>query len=66
VIAKCSDFTNYANANLASKPFINPDVLNNPAVYPDAETMGRLYAPKAQTEEQERTLTRVWTDVKSG
>jgi putrescine transport system substrate-binding protein len=46
VIAKCTNFTNYANGNLASKKFINPDVLNNPAVYPDAETMSRLYAPR--------------------
>jgi putrescine transport system substrate-binding protein len=66
VIAKCSDFTNYANGNLASKAFIKPEVLNNPAVYPDAETMSRLYAPKAPTEEQERAFTRVWSDVKSG
>jgi putrescine transport system substrate-binding protein len=66
VIAKCSDFTNYANGNLASKEFISPEVLNNPAVYPDAETMSRLYAPHALSEEQERILTRVWTDVKSG
>jgi len=66
VIAKCSDFTNYANGNLASKKFLNPDVLNNPAVYPDAETMSRLYTPQAPTEEQERAFTRVWSDVKSG
>jgi putrescine transport system substrate-binding protein len=66
VAAKCSNFTNYANANAKATPFLDPAVANNPAVYPDKETMGRLYAPKAMTEEQERILTRVWTDVKSG
>ena len=66
VAAKCSNFTNYANGNAKSKPFLDKAVAENPAVYPDAETMGRLYAPKAMTEEQERILTRVWTDVKSG
>lgn len=66
VAAKCSNFTNYANGNAKSKPFLDPAVANNPAVYPDAETMSRLYTPQAQTEEQERVLTRVWTDVKSG
>jgi putrescine transport system substrate-binding protein len=66
VIAKCSNFTNYANGNIKSKPFIDPSVSGNPAVYPDAETMSRLYTPQALTEEQERQLTRVWSDVKSG
>lgn len=66
VAAKCSNFTNYANGNIKSKPFLNPAVANNPAVYPDAETMNRLFVTKGQTEEQERALTRVWTDVKSG
>lgn len=66
VAAKCSNFTNYANGNIKSKPFLDPAVASNPAVYPDAETMGRLFTPQALTEEQERALTRVWTDVKSG
>ena len=66
VAAKCSNFTNYANGNAKSKPFLDPAVANNPAVYPDAATMDRLFVTKAQTEEQERALTRVWTDVKSG
>jgi putrescine transport system substrate-binding protein len=66
VAAKCSNFTNYANGNAKSKPFLDPAVASNPAVYPDAETMGRLYTPQAMSEEQERALTRVWTDVKSG
>jgi putrescine transport system substrate-binding protein len=66
VAAKCSNFTNYANGNAKSKPFLDPAVANNPAVYPDAETMSRLFVTKGQTEEQERALTRVWTDVKSG
>ena len=66
VAAKCSNFTNYANGNAKSKPFLDPAVASNPAVYPDAETMSRLYTPQALTEEQDRVLTRVWTDVKSG
>ena len=66
VAAKGSNFTNYANGNAKSKPFLDPAVANNPAVYPDAETMSRLYTPQALSEEQERALTRVWTDVKSG
>jgi putrescine transport system substrate-binding protein len=65
VIAKCSNFTNYANGNLASKPFVDPQVLANPAVYPDAEVMKRLWTPLPQTPEQERVMTRIWTAIKS-
>jgi putrescine transport system substrate-binding protein len=66
VIAKCTNLTNYANANLKALPFVDKAIAENPAVYPDKETMSRLYTPKAPTEEQERAFTRVWTEVKSG
>ena len=54
VIAKCTNFTNYANANKAAPPFVDPAVLDDPAVYPDAERrMTRLYIAAPQTDEQE-------------
>ena len=65
VIAKCSNLTNYANGNLASKPFVKPEVLANPAVYPDAAVMKRLWAPAPFTPDQERAMTRVWSDIKA-
>ncbi len=66
VIAKCSNFTNYANGNAASRKFIDPAVLENPAVYPDDATMKRLWTPQPLNDEQESTMTRVWTEIKSG
>ena len=66
VIAACSNYTGYANANLASKPFVDPAILNDPAIYPDEETLKRMYTPTPMTEEQERGLTRAWTEVKAG
>ncbi|RWG00861.1 MAG: polyamine ABC transporter substrate-binding protein [Mesorhizobium sp.] len=66
VIAKCSNFTHYANANSKALPFVDQKITSDPAVYPDKETMSRLYAPHSPTEEQERAYTRVWADVKSG
>lgn len=66
VIAGCTNLVNYANANLASKPFVNPEILANPAVYPDAETMTRLWALRPFNEEQDRALARVWSTIKSG
>lgn len=66
VIAKCSDFIGYANANKAANAFVDPAVLADPAIYPDEATRSRLWAPKALNEEQERALTRIFQDIKSG
>ena len=43
VIAKATDYVSYANGNKASKPLISPDILNDPAIYPDAETQKRMF-----------------------
>ena len=66
VIAKCTNFTNYANGNLAAKKFVDPAVLANPAVYPDEKVMKRLWAPKPLSEDQDREMTRAWQTIKSG
>jgi putrescine transport system substrate-binding protein len=66
VIAKCTNFTGYANANKAAMPFLDPAVANDPAIYPDAETLSRMYTPKPQSEEQEREMTRAWSEIKAG
>lgn len=66
VIAACTNYTGYANANLPAKEFVDPEILNNPAVYPDAETLSRMYTTKEKTEEQDRLLNRAWATVKAG
>jgi putrescine transport system substrate-binding protein len=66
VIAKCTNFTNYANANLASRKFVDAAVLEDPAVYPDDEVKKRLYSPQVTTEEQDRELTRALQAIKTG
>lgn len=66
VIAAASNFTGYANANRASKPLLDPAIANDPAIYPDAETMARLYTPAPQTEAQAREILRAWTTFRAG
>jgi putrescine transport system substrate-binding protein len=66
VIAGCSNFTGYANANLASKPFVDPAVLANPAVYPDEATIKRMFSLESFNEEQDRAMTRAWSTIKTG
>ena len=38
VIAACTNYTGYANANAAAMPFVDPAITSDPAIYPDAET----------------------------
>jgi len=66
VIAAATNYTGYANANLASQAFVDPAILADPAIYPDAETMSRLYTPGPQTEAQDRDITRIWQQIKAG
>jgi putrescine transport system substrate-binding protein len=66
VIAACTNYTNYANGNAAARPYVDPAILADPAVYPDAETVKRMWAPKPFNEEQDRALLRTWNAIKSG
>lgn len=66
VIAACTNFTGYANANKAAMSLVDPAIAGDPAIYPDAATMAKLYTPKPQTEEQDRDITRVWAEIKAG
>jgi putrescine transport system substrate-binding protein len=66
VIAAATNYTGYANANLAATPLVDPAIAADPAIYPDAETMSRLYTTKTQTEEQDREITRAWAEIKTG
>ena len=63
VTAKCTDFTDYANTNKATTALVDPTISADPAIYPDAATLSRMYMPKPQTEEQERDLTRAWAEI---
>jgi putrescine transport system substrate-binding protein len=67
VIAKATNFVQYANANLASQQFIDKEVLENPAVYPDPETLKRLYTVSTiEDPKMQRAVTREWTKAKTG
>ena len=65
-IAKASNYVYYANGNKDSQPLLNDDVINDPAIYPPAETIGRLYIVNPYPPTAQRTLNRLWTKVKSG
>ncbi|MGE0212679.1 MAG: polyamine ABC transporter substrate-binding protein [Parvibaculaceae bacterium] len=66
VIGKCTNFTNYAHANVPGKEFTDKAVLENPAVFPDAEIRARLWTEKTLSQELERARTDAWSRIKTG
>jgi putrescine transport system substrate-binding protein len=66
VAAANSNLVEYANANLPAKALIKPEVRDNTSVYPTAEVMSRLFTNTAYDERLQRTVTRLWTRVKTG
>lgn len=64
--AAATNFINFANGNLASQEFISPEILEDKAIYPDEATMQNLYTVTAYDPRVQRTVTRMWTKIKSG
>ena len=66
VIAEITNDIHYGNDNLAARPFVNSDILADPAVYPPPEVRARLYLPAELGFDYDRLRTRVWTHIKTG
>jgi putrescine transport system substrate-binding protein len=66
VIAKASNYIQYANGNKASVALLDPAVSGNPSVYPNEETFAKLYTVSAKDQKTQRILTRIWTTVVTG
>jgi putrescine transport system substrate-binding protein len=66
VAAKNSNYVYYANGNLASQSLLNEDVIGDPAIYPDEDTMGRLFTSTTYDQETQNLITRLWSEIKAG
>jgi putrescine transport system substrate-binding protein len=66
VIAEITNDIHYGNDNLAARPFVDPLLLDDPAVYPPPQLRARLYLPAELGAEYDRLRTRVWTHIKTG
>ena len=66
VIAKCTNFTYYANANLAANEHVLPEVLEDPAIYTPEEVTKRLWTSIAYSQRGTRAMTRAWAKIKGG
>jgi len=66
VIADITNYTHYGNDNLAARPFVDPRILEDPAIYPPPAVRARLYLPGEFDSRYQRLKTRTWTRIKNG
>ena len=66
VIAEITNYVAYANANRASIPFVDPEILNDPGIFPTPEAQARLWPSTVYDVRTDRLMTRLWTRIRTG
>ena len=66
IIAKASNFTQYANANAAATPLVDAAIRDDPNAYPTAELNKRLFVTTTKDQALLRDVNRQWTKVLTG
>lgn len=64
--AKNSNFIRYASGNLPAQKSLDPDVLNDPGIYPAPQVMAKLYTITPYDDKTQKIVNRLWTRVKTG
>jgi putrescine transport system substrate-binding protein len=65
VIAAVTNEIHYGNDNRAADPFVDPQILHDPTIYPTPEVEARLYHSREVAPQLERIRTRTWTRIKT-
>jgi hypothetical protein len=60
------NFVFYANGNKASQEFIDKEILDDPAIYPNEATLAKLFTVVPYDPRTQRTVTRIWTKIVTG
>lgn len=66
VAAANTNYVAYPNANLASRAMIEPEILNDPTIYPTDETISTSWTLRPYDSRTDRIVTRIWTRVRTG
>lgn len=66
IAARNTNLTNFANGVLAAKALVDKEVAENKSVYPDEETMKKLFTVQPYDAATQKIVTREWTRVKTG
>jgi spermidine/putrescine transport system substrate-binding protein len=62
--AELTNLIGAGNPNVAALPFIKPEIAQNPAIFPDSQTIKHLEFMKDFDRKQRRVLSRMWTEIK--
>ena len=65
VIAAITNEIHYGNDNRAADPYVDPQILHDPTIYPTPEIEARLYHSHEVGPALERIRTRTWTRIKT-
>ena len=66
IAADIANEVRYANMNRSAREFTNPEILNDPAIYPDAATWEIMFPILTADPKRERPRTRAYARGKSG
>jgi putrescine transport system substrate-binding protein len=66
VIAAISNAVSYPNPNLAATPLVDPEIRDDPGIYPPDSVKRLLYIDLPAPRAYERARTRAWSRMKSG
>ena len=66
VITAITNAVSYPNPNLAATPLVDPEIRDDPGIYPPESLKRLLYIDLPAPRAYERARTRAWTRMKSG
>jgi putrescine transport system substrate-binding protein len=66
IAARNTKVTNFASGILAAKDLVPKEIAENGAIYPDAETMRRLFTVTSFDQATQKFVTTQWTQIKTG
>jgi spermidine/putrescine transport system substrate-binding protein len=62
--AELTNLMGSGNPNRAALSHVRPDIAADPAIFPDAATLGRLEMLRDLDRKSRRVLNRIWTEIK--
>jgi putrescine transport system substrate-binding protein len=66
IAAKATNYVYFPNGNKASQEFIDKEIIEDPAIYPDEATLQNLFTVLPYDSRTQRQVTRLWTKVVTG
>ncbi len=66
ITAMITNYVWFPNANAASWPMVEEEIFNDPAIFPTDEVTETLFTGVTYDSRTDRTVTRLWTRVRTG